>query len=577
MARMIPPQIPNDCKSPGEREIFKRLKQDPATSNWIVLHSLDVAEHVTQIWGEIDFVVVVPHKGVLCLEVKACNKLIRNDGIWFYGNDPHPDVRGPFKQASDGMHSLRKWLADHQPGLSSVLFYSAVIFPYAPFYESDPEEWETWQVIDRRKFTNRPIGQLIMNILDSAREHVSCKPTGGWFRPELREPSTVQCDDIWKSLRPNFEYYEPRKSQTAKLKEELIRFTEEQFECLDSMEAQPRVAFKGPAGTGKTLLALEAAKRANSAGDKVLLVCFNRLLGDWLREETDQISHDILTGNIHQIMVQLIDRSKVPAEPSQSFWEEELPELAIETLIQNGALDGAFDHLLIDEAQDLLKPSYLDFLDLALVGGLASGKWRLFGDFEKQMIFGSGSMSLEEFIESRARHAPIFSLRINCRNTPRIATAVNMLAGLAPPYRRVRRPDNDIDLQALFYSNDMEQENQLAKLLESYYGEGIKGDSIVVLSSKSDPQSAPGGMRISPWKGLLKPIESATSGLIPYCTIHRFKGLERPVVILTDIDDVNADQAESLFYVGLTRATERVAMLASEKVKNQLVQKLQGK
>ena len=80
MARMIPPQIPIDCKSPGEREIFNRLKQDPATSNWIALHSLDVAEHVTQIWGEIDFVVVVPYKGVLCLEVKACNKLIRNDG-----------------------------------------------------------------------------------------------------------------------------------------------------------------------------------------------------------------------------------------------------------------------------------------------------------------------------------------------------------------------------------------------------------------------------------------------------------------------------------------------------------------
>src|SRR5688500_9443632 len=97
---MIPPVVHGGCTSPGEREIFRRLRDDPATSDWIVLHSLDVAEHRKQIAGEIDFVVIVPAKGVLCLEVKACRSLRRDGGLWYYGTEAKADARGPFKQAS---------------------------------------------------------------------------------------------------------------------------------------------------------------------------------------------------------------------------------------------------------------------------------------------------------------------------------------------------------------------------------------------------------------------------------------------------------------------------------------------
>ncbi len=55
MARMVPPVIPASCPSPGEREIFTRLKDEPGTKDWIVLHSLDIANHLRQIAGEADF------------------------------------------------------------------------------------------------------------------------------------------------------------------------------------------------------------------------------------------------------------------------------------------------------------------------------------------------------------------------------------------------------------------------------------------------------------------------------------------------------------------------------------------
>ena len=110
MARMIPPTIPTSCPSPGEHEIFAKLKDDEATRDWIVLHSLDIAQHLRQVSGEADFVIIVPSLGVLCLEVKACRSLERRDGHWFYGRDPKGDARGPFKQAAEAMHSPRSFL-----------------------------------------------------------------------------------------------------------------------------------------------------------------------------------------------------------------------------------------------------------------------------------------------------------------------------------------------------------------------------------------------------------------------------------------------------------------------------------
>src|SRR6185437_13784882 len=135
VARMIPPVCPPECKSTGEREIFSRLRDDPGTSDWLVLHSLDVAQHLRQVAGEIDFVIIVPGKGVLCLEVKACRELHRNEGLWHYGPvaSTSGDPRGPFRQASEGMHSIRARIAAKAPGLAGVVFWSAVAFPYVTF------------------------------------------------------------------------------------------------------------------------------------------------------------------------------------------------------------------------------------------------------------------------------------------------------------------------------------------------------------------------------------------------------------------------------------------------------------
>ncbi len=108
MARMIPPHISPDCPSPGEIKLFHKIRNEHGTEDWIILHSLDISNHIKQVSGECDFVVIIPQKGILCLELKACQKVKRNDGQWFYGDDKKPDSKDPFKQANNAMHSIRK-------------------------------------------------------------------------------------------------------------------------------------------------------------------------------------------------------------------------------------------------------------------------------------------------------------------------------------------------------------------------------------------------------------------------------------------------------------------------------------
>ena len=67
--------------------------------------------------------------------------------------------------------------------------------------------------------------------------------------------------------------------------EEFLRLTDEQLTLLDSLAAHKRAAIEGAAGTGKTVLAMEKARRLATTGDRVLLLCFNIPLAIHLRRQ----------------------------------------------------------------------------------------------------------------------------------------------------------------------------------------------------------------------------------------------------------------------------------------------------
>lgn len=574
MARMIPPTIPASCPSPGEQEIFTKLKQEEATRDWIVLHSLDIAQHLRQVAGEADFVIIVPTLGVLCLEVKSCHSLGRRDGLWFYGHDPKGDPRGPFKQASEAMHSLRQQVIQSDTSLSRVPFWSAVAFPYIEFNAASGE-WHPWQVLDSARFKRQQMAPLVVSALRSARAHLSSQPSVKWFRDGERLPDIQQSAAIARILRSNFEFTEKAHDRRSRKQAELIRYTEEQFASLDTMEDNPRVLFTGPAGTGKTVLALETARRAASAGKSTLLVCFNRLLGKWLSEQTLAQSGQVTVGTLHQYMSGIAG-IKVPEGADDSFWKTDLPNAAISKLLDGHRDAGRFDVVIADEVQDLLHPQYLDVLELVLNGGLEDGSWRMFGDFERQMLYGQDRDQTEELLRKRCGTFARGSLRVNCRNTPRVATLSHLLGRLTPNYSRILRPDDQIEPTISYYATPSQQRKELGKILERLFKDSYSGDDIVVLSPKAGARCAAAGVTDKPWCDQLAPIEAATIGKIRYTTIQSFKGLDSPAIVVTDIEHVDGDMFSSLFYVATTRALERLCIIVHETAKPGIIQSLLG-
>jgi hypothetical protein len=545
---MIPPVFLGT--SPGERQLFERFQADPDTGDWVVLHSVDVARHISQIEGEIDFVVIADGLGVLCLEVKAHQRASRDvNGMWRLGSST-PTSRSPFRQASDGMHSLRRFLLDSGMDLKHVPFRSAVWFTHAPVSMAPASmEWHAWQLLDRRDLA-RPISETITSVLEKGRDHVASTVPG--FKRSLMQPTLQQCGELAARIRPLCEFaLTPADIRDAR-DEERQAFVTEQYEALDVIEDEPRVLFTGPAGGFDREEGLAGARRASLRGVSVRMVCFNRLLGAWLTSELKD--HPGVTVNtFHQAMLRAVDTTP-PDGAVDSWWKEELPELALDALLEDGS---AAELLIIDEIQDLCKPAYLDVLDVMVKGGLAAGHWLMFGDFKRQSIYGeSDGRSL---IKTRAPRSYPFKLYRNCRNRPRIGYAAAQASGLGDAYRGFRRADDTVNPEVRPYETPAEQARALTHALDMLRSDHYSPDEIVVLSPLASGSAAEIGpqslrRRLAPY--------SEHTGKIGYTTVHSYKGLDAPAVVVTDIDRAEGEQAEALLYVALSRATDRLIVLA---------------
>lgn len=564
---MIPATIDPETASPGEHEVFRRLEHDPAASDWTVLHSLDLARPVRAVRGELDFLILVPGKGALALEVKACRTLARRDGLWFYGQQGAGDPRGPFKQASEAMHTVRSQLERH-PDLRRTVFWSAVLFPYVRFEERSTE-WHAWQAIDALAFAAAPLSALLETVLDHARAYLQSRTNTQWFSAAAAEPTKRQCDVIAQVLRPEFEVAVTPSDLRRHRELELKRFTEEQFAALDSMESNPRVVFEGAAGTGKTFLALEAARRASVKQERVLLLCFNAMLGDWLRRETASLAPHVTARTIHSYMLATSAARRPSGRDHDSeFWQTELPALALQQIVESLSFE-PYDVLIVDEAQDILRNDYLDVLDLSVKGGLAAGAVRLFGDFERQAIFDASDVSVDDYCEIRGGRPARFRLSINCRNTPRIVELIKLLGRVPESYSRVLRPDTGSEPRLKFSATGEGQCELLAEALEELYDSGLTGSDIAVISPLAREACAE-RIGISPWPDRLAPAREAGAGQIPYATVHAFKGMEAAAVVVTDVANLSTKAMESLFYTAITRATDRLVILLDEGARDNL-------
>lgn len=86
-------------------------------------------------------------------------------------------------------------------------------------------------------------------------------------------------DAIASFLRPNFEVVQPLFDQIESVNNASVSLTEEQYHYVDMAMENKRVLCSGGAGTGKTFLAAEMARRFIAQDKTVLMVCKS----SWLR------------------------------------------------------------------------------------------------------------------------------------------------------------------------------------------------------------------------------------------------------------------------------------------------------
>jgi len=573
-AWMIPNSFLPDSP-PGERAIFERFKSDPACNGWIVLHSLDLARHVKHVSGEADFVVIIPNQGVAVFEVKSHEFVKLDERGWWLGSSSTPESRGPFKQASQAMHSIRLYLGERLPDLiDRCPFVSGVVFTAVSFPVNSPE-WHPWQVIDKQGLNAGSLSSRILAMLHNARAHFHASGLRGLDASLLTSKAAI---DIASTLRPKFEFFIKPADKIKNLQAGLLKCTAQQFQVLDVIADNDRVLIHGPAGTGKTCLALEMLRRekATRSASSVALFCFNKLLGEKLAQDSAGLGvGDIKAGNIHSWLVALVGR--VPANPSVDYWSKELPQAAAEILLQTGPV---LDLLILDEAQDLINDAYLDVFDLLLKGGLKDGRFLLLGDFERQAIFttvADGGDQIERIKRRATSGFARFRLNINCRNTAEISSFVETLGHLRPGYASVLRGDTHIDPSLAFYVSEDDALSKLSDKLRELLKIGYAASDIVILSAVSDDSSAARLGAGGSWKGVLVPYASKTAaGRIRYTTIHAFKGLEAPAVVVTDIGSLDSVRSGDLFYIALSRALHRLDVLAHARTQGAIRQILEA-
>lgn len=359
-------------------------------------------------------------------------------------------------------------------------------------------------------------------------------------------------------MRPDFEMVRSLYAQADEIVARSERLTDEQYDRLDMIEDSPRILVSGGAGTGKTFLAMETARREARQGRRVLMVCLSPLLARFLAAQIKD--GRIVVQSIHGLMLQVVGQAgKMPdgytlgMELTNPWFRQQLvPRFEIVT--RNVTEEGRYDVLVLDEAQDVLNVEYLTALGNLLKGGISHGVWRIFYDpFNQGAIFGSFEGDLVDVLKENGTLPA--RLKINCRNTDEVVIQTKALTG-ADLGTRSTGPGPKVIFR--YYQNRAEAAQILEAQLETWERAEIPNSQITILSPYTFEESS-ATLLPARWKSKLTVLDGEkgdfpTKGLT-FSTIVNFKGLENRFIALTDIEDLDStEHTMALVYVGMTRA-----------------------
>jgi hypothetical protein len=525
--------------------------------DWVAVHSLELAPWNRGLRTEIDFVVIVPDTGLLCVEVKSHNAISFENGQW----GPPEIKRSPFKQASDGRHTFYRRLRELAPQFSHIPVVHCCVFTNARFDLSPNLSVPSRELMDGRVFRAFASADAFCADL-KARMRSSIEAEDN-LRPLARPLTAAQIESIISTCVPVQKRRPGAREEIQRREQEIERLLRvQQKPVLQLTALNDRVVISGAAGTGKTLIAMEVARRFAERGRRVGLVCFNQLVGDWMREHVQHGTPalpNLIAGRAIRIMAEMTGVT-IPRDSPPRYWDQELPEQLEERLTDpDFRISALFDYLVVDEAQDLLaRPSLWECLTRFLDGGITSGLYCLLGDFENQVL-GERQVMDQALAAIRTNGRPAtYRLSENCRNYKIVGESAVCLSGFPRDvysgYMRSGGGFQNYDI--FFYADEREQQEQLARWLKEFKFQGYKPSDITVLSFRTADDCA--AARLAATGVKLRPAWQHAADCTAYTSVQAFKGLENKVIILTDVVLGEPHFHRHLFYTGMTRANESV-------------------
>ncbi len=198
-----------------------------------------------------------------------------------------------------------------------------------------------------------------------------------------------------------------------------IRLTNDQLRILDLLRSHRRVAVSGGAGTGKTVLAVEKARRLAAEGFSTLLTCYNQPLATYLSQVCAGVSN-LTVSSFHQLchyrarLAQAKSGRDLVHEAQLTYPGSDLFDVQLSNALaySTDIIVDRFDAIVCDEGRDF-RDEYWVALELLLSDQVSDPLYIFYDDNQN--------------LYSRAKRFPIqdppFSLTTNCRNTAKIHTA----------------------------------------------------------------------------------------------------------------------------------------------------------
>ena len=535
--------------SRGEKKLYLKLR-DKLPDRFSVFHRMEYA-NITGgsgvAFGEIDFLIVEKELGLLAIEVKGGDRIEFHPGqgkwhSWDKGGKKH-QIKDPFRQAKDGIYALidkiqQARVFGRKGSRLPFSFGYSVSFPDAEVScENFPPECPRGLVIDATDFPK--LHGLVMSLYGHW--------TGSARRPGM---DGKQYDGlINKVLMPEYRVARSVALQVQEEEEVISRLTDEQCDLLDFLGKHSRVLVEGYAGTGKTFLAFEKAKRLALDGKKVLLLCYNRPLADHLSRlvrEEGAWSENVTVNNFHGFCIEAAEEAglsffipeNVDRKTANRFWREDVPLLLLEALENT---DTRFDAVIIDEGQDF-SGDWFEVITQVLKKP-KKGCLYIFYD-PMQDIYG------------KAPQFPVdgepYVLIKNCRNTRSIASFVSRVGDI--DYEFSDGSVKGKKVQTILCESNSEQLKKIDEIVKELTEGGMKPEQIVILSPRRKEKSCLAKRKTAGGVKLSSDVLGGKPGRIRFSTLHRFKGLEADAVIFCDVDGSHPVCDTYHQYVSMSRA-----------------------